>query len=116
MAWFLGIARLVSLEMLRDERRELPMPEDAAERYSDTNPSPQHLAQSEELRAALFRCLGKIPERYSRLLVGHIRGEARDALCEELDLTSANFGKLLYRARQALLKCLQPLSRYYERR
>lgn len=113
VAWFLGIARLVTLEMLRDEKRTLPLPEDAEQRFADPQPSPRRHAQSAQLRAALFHCLGKIPERYSRLLVAHIRGEPREALCEELDLALPNFGKLLYRARQALLKCLAPLSRFH---
>ncbi|MEO0424480.1 MAG: sigma-70 family RNA polymerase sigma factor [Pseudomonadota bacterium] len=114
IAWFLGIARLVALEMIRQETRESALPEDADERYQDQAPTPVRLAESAQLRTAIFECLGKIPERYSRLLVGHARGEPRDALCEELNLSAENFGKLLYRARKSLQQCLGPLSRFFD--
>lgn len=114
IAWFLGIARLVALEMNREEHREAALPEDADDRYQDQAPTPVRLAESAQLRAAIFECLGKIPERYGRLLVGHVRGEPRETLCEELNLSVENFGKLLYRARKSLQQCLGPLSRFFD--
>ncbi|MEM9387763.1 MAG: sigma-70 family RNA polymerase sigma factor [Pseudomonadota bacterium] len=114
IAWFLGIARIVALEMMRAEHREAPLPEDADDRYQDETPTPSRLAEASQLRAAIFECLGKIPERYGRLLVGHVRGEPRERLCEELNLSMENFGKLLYRARKSLQQCLGPLSRFFD--
>ena len=107
VAWFLGIARLVSYEMMRREGKELKLDEKTETLLRALIPTLEHEAYVTQLYRRLMYCLGEIPDRYSRFLVGHARGESRDSLCRRVDLAVRSYAKFLYRARKRLMTCLE---------
>ncbi len=69
---------------------------------------PQALAEQSEFRAALAKCIDRLPPRPKEalLLVEH-QGLSADAASKILGVTATNLGVMTYRARMAMRECLQ---------
>ena len=106
IAWFLGIARLVHFELIRQEKKTSELDDRTADLLQAALPTMDRATYAEQMRRKLLACLGEIPERYSKFLIGYARGEDRGSLCDRLDLAVKNYNRFLYRARRRLLDCL----------
>lgn len=106
VAWFLGIARLVHFELIRQENRTTELDDKTASLLQAALPTMDRATYATQMRRRLLICLEEIPERYSRFLIGYATGDDRLSLCKQLDLAIENYNKFLYRARKRLLACL----------
>ena len=106
VAWFLGIARLVHLELIRQENKTTELDDRTANVLRAVLPTMDRAAYAEQMRRKLLICLEQMPDRYSHFLIGYATGDERSSLCNRLDLAIGNFNRFLYRARKRLLACL----------
>jgi RNA polymerase sigma-70 factor (ECF subfamily) len=119
--WLTGILRFKIFEHLRrrqGERLDELMPDPTVDMFDERGKwrrgqpkrwsgDPDELAESDEFRRALGRCLQKLPDRTADafILVEH-HGLAAAGLSSLLGVSLNNVHVLLYRARQALRHCL----------
>ena len=106
VAWFLGIARLVHLELVRQENKADELDDRTANLLQSALPTMDRATYAVQMRRQLLICLEEIPERYSQFLIGYATGHDRQSLCNRLNLAIENYNKFLHRARKRLLVCL----------
>lgn len=106
VAWFLGIARFVNFEHGREDGRTYELPESVERVLESRQASLEKFAIDGERTREVEKCLDKLPDRYRGFLLGHVRGDERERLCDQWKVNPPNYAKFLHRVRQALLKCL----------
>lgn len=124
--WLTGILKHKLVDHLRKALREetfSPNPEDEAEfaaKFDSTghwNAPPAHwhdpafIAENGELRDALVRCIGRLPDKQRQLLVlRDVDGHDTADLCALLEISTAgNLWVMLSRARERVRACLAAL-------
>lgn len=106
VAWFLGIARFVHYELIRQESKTTHLNEQAEHLMQSVPSTSERATYAEQVRKKLLKCLDHIPKRYSQFLIGHIHDRSRKSLCDQLNLKLENYAKFLHRSRKSLLACL----------
>lgn len=64
--------------------------------------------ESEELGAAINKCVGNLPEKYRNVFkMKTIQNIDTEEICNDLDITSSNLWVIIHRARLQLRKCME---------
>ena len=64
--------------------------------------------ETEELGAALTKCIDKLPEKYAMVFkMKTIQDFETEEICKELDITASNLWVIIHRARTQLRKCME---------
>lgn len=64
--------------------------------------------QNEELSAAIYNCLSKLPEKQAEVFrMKTIQGFETEVICNELNITPSNLWVIIHRARTAMAECLE---------
>jgi RNA polymerase sigma-70 factor (ECF subfamily) len=110
--WMFAVARNHLVDAARKRRIRLPFgyggaaeePPDAV--HDPPGGEPWEIAAADERRRRLADCIGGLEPRRRRLVVGRLRGEAYEALAEELGIGVPLAQTWLFAAKKALRKCL----------
>jgi len=64
--------------------------------------------QNEELGEAIYRCLGKLPEKQAKIFrMKTIENIDTEVICNEFGITPSNFWVIIHRARTAMAGCME---------
>lgn len=125
--YVIGILKHKLIDQLRRGKREVQLTEDAYDERGDAEMidtlfnsqghaveampdwgNPDKTLERKEFFDILQLCIDKLPAKTGRIFMMREWLELdTDAICKELDITSANAWVLLYRARTRLRECLQ---------
>jgi RNA polymerase sigma-70 factor (ECF subfamily) len=125
--YVIGILKHKLIDQLRRGKREVQFTDDAYDERSDAEMvdalfnsqghavegtpdwgNPDQALERKEFFDILQLCIEKLPAKTGRIFMMREWLELdTDAICKELDITSANAWVLLYRARTRLRECLQ---------
>jgi RNA polymerase sigma factor (sigma-70 family) len=106
--WLSTTARREALAILRGQQRAVPT-EDVADQVAPDDRDMASDLMDQELRAALDRAVGNLPETQQRIVRALLREpESYDALSRELGIPRGSLGPLRGRAVKALRAQLEP--------
>jgi RNA polymerase sigma-70 factor (TIGR02943 family) len=68
----------------------------------------EKVIENKELREALEKCIGALPEKYAMVFkMKTIQQIETEDICKELEITSSNLWVIIHRARTQLRKCME---------
>lgn len=68
----------------------------------------EKVIENDELREALEKCIGALPEKYAMVFrMKTIQQFETEDICKELEITSSNLWVIIHRARTQLRKCME---------
>lgn len=68
----------------------------------------EHLLDNPEFQTALQKCMDKLPSSWSLCMkLKYLEGKDGKEICEELEITPANFWQILHRAKLSLRECIE---------
>lgn len=68
----------------------------------------EHLLDNPEFQTALQKCMDKLPDSWSMCMkLKYLEGKDGKEICEELEISPANFWQILHRAKLNLRECIE---------
>lgn len=122
--WLLGILKHKILDHFRKSKRNLlleDLPEVEAslsEGYDHTGHmkgtiprwgmNPEQIWEEDEIQKILHACIDKLSDKMRTLFIlREMDGTSTETICEQLQISSSNFGVMLHRARHQLRACFE---------
>jgi RNA polymerase sigma-70 factor (ECF subfamily) len=111
-SWLYRIAANSSLDLLRSRKRSAESDlEDPSLAPRSTNPSPERLAMSGEVRERLAEAMRELsPAERTAFVLRHFEGLSIDAVSRALDCQAGAAKHSVFRAVQKLRRALEPLA------
>jgi len=108
-AYLRGVAlNLLIAQQRKDSRRATSADTDAVELAADDRRGPFENVSSEQVRQAVGVLLAELPTRRDREILTrlYLRDEDKESICAALEVDSAHFNRVLFRAKQRFRELL----------